>query len=385
MDALWLGSSVCLLALWVLLAVDVLRGWRQLPILRSLPVGDGGEQPHVTIIVPARNEERAVAAGVATLVAQDYGPLDVIAVNDRSTDRTGAILDELATGSDRLRVLHIEALPEGWLGKNHAMWRAAAEAKGELLLFTDADVEMDPSAVSRAVTHLVAGKLDHLAVIPAVRSPTRALRWLMGSFALMFLILTRPWNAPNPKRRGSLGVGAFNLVRREAYAEAGTHEAIRLHPVDDLKLGEVLKLGGAAQQIALGRGMIEVEWYDSVGAFVRGLEKNSFALQGYSVLRTCASLGLLLLVYAWPWVGCFLVPGVGRWLLLGCVALALIVFLDTAPPAGTPRRYALAFPIATLVVGFAVLRSMLITLRNGGITWRDTHYPLKALRSAQRP
>lgn len=381
MDAVWLGSSVCLLALWGLLALDVLRGWRRLPMLHRLPAAPPeGARPQLTIIVPARNEEAAVARGIATLLAQDYEPLEVIAVDDRSTDRTGAILDELARADERLRVLHLDALPQGWLGKTHAMWRGAAEAEGELLLFTDADVEMQPSAVSRAVGHLVAAELDHLAVIPRVRAPTRALRWLMGSFALMFLILTRPWHARDPKRRGSLGVGAFNLVRAAAYERAGTHEAIALHPVDDLKLGEILKAEGAAQQIALGRDMIEVEWYASVGAFVHGLEKNAFALQGYSVLRTTASLLLLLAVYAWPWAGCLVLGGPPRWLLLGCVGLATLVFLDTAPPAGTPRRHVLGFPIAALVVGYAVARSMCVTLINGGITWRDTHYPLNTLR-----
>ncbi len=144
MTEVLLGSSVLVAVMWLLIAVDTMRGWRRLPQLRDVSLPSGGDEPHVTIVVPARNEERGVTAGVSSLVAQDYPHFDVIAVEDRSTDATRGILEGLAAQHDRLQILPIDTLPDGWLGKNHAMWRGAQAAQGELILFTDADVEMDP-------------------------------------------------------------------------------------------------------------------------------------------------------------------------------------------------------------------------------------------------
>src|SRR5215210_3285113 len=152
-------------------AFEILRGSRSIRRLRDVPPL-GGPRPRVSIIIPARNEERNVEEALRSVLALDYDNLEIEVVDDRSTDRTGEILDRMAAAEPRLRIVHVRELPAGWLGKNHALWLGAAKATGEYLLFTDADIVMDPSALRRAVgaMHKADGGdgLDHLTASPEI-------------------------------------------------------------------------------------------------------------------------------------------------------------------------------------------------------------------------
>ncbi|PYQ54946.1 MAG: hypothetical protein DMF53_28775 [Acidobacteria bacterium] len=180
-----LTSLLFLLALATLIAhvataIQVLLGNRSIRALRDLPPL-AGPLPRVSIIIPARNEERNLEEALRSILALDYDNLEIDVVDDRSTDRTGEILDRMATADPRLRIVHVRELPPGWLGKNHALWLGAEKATGEFLLFTDADVVMAPSILRRAVGALVADRLDHLTAAPerAVRIVHRRLLALL--------------------------------------------------------------------------------------------------------------------------------------------------------------------------------------------------------------
>ena len=236
--------------------------------------------------------------GVKSMLAQDHsGTLEIIAVNDRSTDRTGEILEELATRyPDKLRVLNVESLPEGWLGKTHALYAGAAQAQGEWLLFTDADVIFAPDCADRAVRYATSKGLDHLTLPPEIVCRSVLLRSFVAAFTLVFEMTQRPWRVGDPQAQEHVGVGAFNLIRRDAYERSGTHRAIRMRPDDDMKLAKLLKRHGFRQGVAYGAGLISVEWHQTLPDAVRGLSKSMFSGLDYRIGATAAGV-LMLFAY----------------------------------------------------------------------------------------
>jgi cellulose synthase/poly-beta-1,6-N-acetylglucosamine synthase-like glycosyltransferase len=272
----------------------------RLPDATSPPAAT--DWPRLSIIVPARNEEQGVRTAVQSLLRQDYPALELIVVDDRSTDRTGAILAALAGEHPaRLRVLTVTELPAGWLGKNHAVWLGARESSGAWLLFTDADVVFDPTCLRRAMAYAEAQRLDHLTMSPRLLAHGYWLNAFVNFFLYAFTVFGRPDLANDPKSQVGVGVGAFNLIRRSAYERIGTHLAISLRPDDDIKLGMRVKLAGLRQRLLNGADVLSVRWYATLGAAIRGLEKNSFAGVEYRVSRTLSAVALLAGLLAAPW------------------------------------------------------------------------------------
>lgn len=365
----WLGSGVRLVL-----------GNRSLRALRDLaPIADPA--PSVSVVVAARDEARHLEKALRSVLAQRYPALEVIAVDDRSTDATPAILADLARDDARLRVVRVDELPPGWLGKNHALQAGAARASGEWLLFTDADVVMDPLALARAVGAAQRERIDHLAVAPELAMPGFWLDLFGGSFVLYFSRYAEPWKARDPRSRRYVGIGAFNLLRAAAYRAVGGHSRIPMRPDDDLKLGKVVKRAGFRQEMLAGRGALWVEWYGSVGEAVRGLEKNSFAGLDYSLLALLGASLALLLLDVWPFLGLLFTDGPARLLNAGTVGVALATYALLARNVGADPRRAPAFPLAALLFLYILTRASALTLLRGGIRWRGTYYALDELRA----
>jgi hypothetical protein len=375
----WLAALTALV--WVASTVEAGLGMRKVRLLREIPPLDAGDAPPVTIVVAARNEAEKIEAGVRSLLAQRYPDFRVLVVNDRSTDRTGEILDAIAAGEDRMRVIHLHDLPAGWLGKNHALQRGAEAAAGEWILFTDADVMMEPTTLSRAMGYGTRERLDHLAIAPRLVMPGAVLDAFGGTFAVFFARYAKPWKARDPRSRRHVGIGAFNLVRASAYRAIGGHRPLAMRPDDDLKLGKVLKAAGCRQDLLIGEEMVSVEWYGSLGEAVRGLEKNTFAGLNYSVASVVGACLVSLAVDVWPFAAILLTGGVTRWLNALSAATAVLTYVASTRASGTRALYGLAYPLGTLLLLFIVVRSTVLALRNGGIRWRDTLYPLDQLRA----
>jgi len=243
-DTFLLWLAIATLLFWIALCIELTLGNRSIKFLRDLPSPAEPPSQRVSIIIAARNEERNVEEALRSILRQDDANLEVIAVDDRSTDRTGAILDRLAGADPRLRIVHLKELPPGWLGKNYALDRGAEQASGDLLLFTDADVVMQPSTVSRAVGYSLEHQIDHLAIAPDIKMPGVLLKLFAGAFAIFFSLYARPWKASDPRSKRYVGIGAFNLVRKDVYRAVGGHQAIAMRPDDDLKLGKLVKRNG---------------------------------------------------------------------------------------------------------------------------------------------
>jgi glycosyltransferase involved in cell wall biosynthesis len=360
-------------------AIIFVRGAATIPQLESSPVRTTG--PLVSVIFAARDEGPNIEAALGSMLAQSYEQLEFIAVNDRSGDDTGAVLERIASRDSRVRVVHIAELPDGWLGKNHALHTGAALARGAYLLFTDADIVFDRDAVARAVPFLEEKGIDHLTLGPEMESASPFLELVVTYFTLGFFLLFKPWLVHDPSRPEHIGVGAFNLVRASLYRAFGGHARIALRPDDDIKLGRLVKLNGGRQMIAGGFGLIRVRWYSSVMELVRGLRKNTFAGMRYSVPLTIGAILLQLVVNIWPFIAVFVTTGPTRWLNLA--SAVLLILLLVAVSAGSRGRMwiAIGYPIAAMVFVFILIDSTWRTLRRGGIEWRGTFYPLAALKA----
>jgi glycosyltransferase involved in cell wall biosynthesis len=360
---------------------DFVLGNRRVPRLKNLTAPPDDLLPAVSIVIAARNEARNLEHALQSVMRLEYPRLEVIVVNDRSTDATGEILDRLAAQHPGLRVVHVAELPVGWLGKCHALHTGAAQATGDWLLFTDADVVMDPAMLRRAMGLAQRDRLDHLAVAPHIRMPGTLLPMFGGAFTLFFGMYARPWKAADPRSPRHIGIGAFNLVRAAAYRAVGGHGPIALRPDDDMKLGKLLKKHGCRQAIALGDGFITVEWYGSVPELVRGLEKNAFAGVEYNLAAVvAASVGQLMFVI-WPFAALLVTGGTTFGLNAACVALMALLYADNAGFHGLPRWHWVAIPITALLFQYIIWRAVILTLLRDGIDWRGTHYPLAQLKA----
>ncbi len=269
----------------------------------------------VSIIVPARNEQEHLERALTALLDLDYPNVEVIAVDDRSSDQTGAIMDRLAAthaNRSRLRVIHVSDLPEGWLGKPHAMWTAARQATGDWLLFTDADIHFRADAVRRALNYAEKNAVDHLVMFPTHTDWSFSKKVMLAGFNILFMFGHRPWKTADPKSRDHIGVGAFNLIRRDVYEKVGTFQALRLEIIEDMRLGKLVKDAGYKQHNVLGPDLLLLDWGDHALDIVHNLTKNSFSLMHFSVPRTVGAFFLLLGLNLLPFIGTLFAPGLAK-------------------------------------------------------------------------
>jgi glycosyltransferase involved in cell wall biosynthesis len=348
---------------------------------QALPLPALPHWPSLSIIVPARDEGKQIEAGLTSLLRLDYPDLEIIAIDDRSTDETGRVMDRLAALDARLRVIHVHELPTGWLGKVHAMQAGADVARGEFLLFTDGDVVFEPDALRLAVLYSEHERLDHLCLFPNMVQNTYWERAVVCYFALLFMAGTKHWLVRSRLKSAYVGIGAFNLVRQRAYAACGGHTPLRLDVLDDVKLGKLLRDAGCRQDALLSGDLVRVPWQPSLWGLVRGLEKNGFAALRYSYsMLFYFSISALPLALA-PYVAVSLLPDARSYGYLATLVLLHGVYGALGRCLVGSWLITPAFPIATLILVFAFWRSTWITLRQGGVRWRETFYPLDQLRA----
>jgi Glycosyltransferase like family 2 len=342
--------------------------------------------PALTIVVPARNEEAEIEPALRSLLALDYPHYEVIAVDDRSADQTGAIMDRLAAepaSQARLRVLHVKELPSRWLGKLHAMWLGGQQGTSAWILFTDADCVFHPHALRRALHYAIKTELDHLVILPTLHMKTLGEQMLISFPQVMSIFVMRPWKLRDPNARDHMGAGAFNLIRRSAYEAIGTYEKLRLEVVDDLKLGESIKKARLRQDVAAGPGMVSLRWGAGAAGIIRNLEKNLFAVMRFRlgwVLAACALTAFLCIL---PFVGLAIAPGgarAGFGVAVAMIALAYTLSGRYSP--GSPWLF-LTCPFSAVLLVVAMLRSTFKTLRDGAVTWRGTKYSLEELKKGR--
>lgn len=377
---MWTGLLGLIAFLWALQLIEIARGIPSLPHLKDLPPADGPNLPKVSILVAARDEARKLPEALTSFLASNYPDYEVVAVNDRSRDGTQDILDAAARDHSNLKAVHIETLPGGWLGKSHALQQAYKHSSGEWLVFSDADVYFAPDVLRRAVALTLANNWDHLTLLGRAEMFRFFEKITMTFFGFGFVIGTKPWQAHNPKSRGYLGVGAFQMVRRSAYEAMGTHERLRMEVIDDMKLGKLIKEAGFASGAARAGESVSVHWHDGVRNIVLGTTKNFFATSGFSVPRTLLRMFGLLLMCVFPFCALPFTRGWPLALDLIAIALPVIAHAGAAREFGASPLWGISLPIGALIFVWMLGRSMIVTLWRGGIEWRGTFYPLNDLK-----
>lgn len=367
---------------WIGFIIDAAIGLRQLDSLESEENLENG--PLLSVIVAARNEEKQIKASILSQLKQTYEQVEWILVNDRSTDATGKVMDELKKEDSRITVIHVQDLPEGWLGKNHALYTGFGHASGKWLLFTDADVKFEKEAFAKALHYFENHQLDHLTATPNLSAQGFWLKSFVAFFLFGFSYFKRPWMANNPKSKIGTGIGAFILVSKDAYKKFGTHEKIKMRPDDDLQLGMQMKRAGFRQRIVTALRLIEVEWYGSLKEAFVGLEKNTFAGLNYRISMVLFAILGVFLTHVLPFVTVFSTNKTVALLSFGNILLSgiLYVMIIKRMTLFSPLLF-LVFPITASLFIYSIVRASFLTFKRGGIVWRGTTYKLSELREKE--
>ena len=365
---------------WVTYGLRVAFGALRLPWIKDFAPAKDSDCPKTSLIFAARNEEEKLPGALATLAALDYPQLEIIAVDDRSSDSTAKILDEFAGTRSRFRVVHVAELPPGWLGKPHALQKAYEASTGDWLLFTDADVQFRADTLRRAMALAKAQSLDHLTLFGDVEMHGFWEKVLIPFFGLAFHLATHPSRVSQAGSRYYEGVGAFQLLKRTAYEASGTHRRLAMEVIDDMKLGKIVKLAGFRSAVCVGQDAVAVRWHAGIGNLVRGVEKNFFAIANYNALAAAGQFLGLLLLNVVPFWGLVLGHGWIRAFSAIAVVIALGFHAGVCKVMRVSPLYALTLPLGASIVSYMLLRSAALTLKQGGIFWRGTFYPIEELR-----
>jgi glycosyltransferase involved in cell wall biosynthesis len=365
---------------WVAHGLRVLIGALQLPRLRNFQPAADENCPTISMLFAARDEEEKLGGALETLLALDYPKLEIIAVDDRSTDTTPDILAKCARRDTRLRVVRVNELPAGWLGKPHALQKGYEISNGELLLFTDADVQFKPDTLRRVVALFAERKLDHLTLLCGLQMEGFWEKAVLTFFGLVFQLSTDPKSVGNPKSKSYVGIGAFQLVRRSIYEEAGMHKKLAMEVVDDLKLAKILKQAGARSNVGVADEHVSVRWHAGLGNIVRGVTKNFFAAAAYSLFLAATHCLVIFLVSLLPFLVVTFLHGWARGFAVFSIAIAIFFQASVALVLKVNPAYGLTQPIGAVIYLYMVFRSTVVTLWKGGVTWRETFYSLDELK-----
>lgn len=355
----------------------------RMPCLSKQECAEPEMWPSVMIIFAAKDEQREIEQAVRSMLNIEYPNLQYTAVNDRSTDSTGEILDRLAREDPRLNVVHINELPEGWLGKNHALHQAAMASNTDYLLFTDADVSFDVECVKRAIRYTEQHAVDHLTMLPRVLMPNLILNAFVVFFFKTFIVYYQAWRVSNPRSKAFLGIGAFNMVRGNVLREIGGFKKIRMEVVDDLLLGKLIKQSGFRQEALVARDDISVPWYGSVREMVVGLDKNTYAGVNYNPLMLIVMVMVLALMFLWPFVGVFLFDAEVQALFALICGVLIVSTGWMALRMNLNPLISVCIPVIVPIFLFTIMRAGIIFYIRGGIKWRDTLYTRQQLASGR--
>lgn len=376
---------------WLAYGALMHAGQRKMLLLRRpVPPVKADALPKVTILIPAKDEGERIRACIESALAQDYSNFNVIAIDDRSTDNTGAVMDDIAAKHPNLKAFHnTVAPPPGWTGKNNALHQGQKYADGDWLLFVDSDVVLERDVLSSCVEMLLRKDFDMVSLLPRLEShgawESLLVPLCASAASSMYLV---PLTNNHLMKNAAFGNGQFLMLKRTAYDAIGGHETVRDRYCEDVEIARLLKTTGWKPRVAWGNEFCSVRMYNSLENIFKGWGRIFYAGRAGSPWRVLAAVALVLLCCFTAYVA--LAFGVYRafnpsnalwnqagwaWLAAAAVHLALLTwFLGTMYAwSGNPRRNALAFPVGgamLLAIFFKALR-MCVTKK---VEWRGTSY-----------
>ena len=370
---------------WAALLLMLIRTSRH---VRSLPHEAGTPHPLVSVICPARDEADELESAMRSRLSDPSTDMEFILVDDRSTDATGAIMDRLAEEDSRVRVLHLTDLPDGWLGKVHAQHKALEVARGEWILFSDADVHLQPGLVSSAMAWARDQHADHVALIPRITEGPLLMRMCLAMMMIVLVAATRLWKANDDESDRAMGVGAFNLAKRSSLDKAGGMQQLRMEIADDVGLGTIIRESGGRSRLGVANDRLSVVWYRSTRDFLQGMEKGAAKARGRTGLlfRSLVILVvtlILLIPFAMLPLWSLLPAAVCIIALIGCL-IAIATGIISARRFSLPWIWSGILPIGLLLTLFVGQRSFWLAIVRGDVRWRGDTHTLDSARDGER-
>jgi chlorobactene glucosyltransferase len=355
------------------------------------PVPPPANAPLISACIPARNEERNIRACVEAILNQDYPNLEVIVLDDRSTDSTLEILRQLAAQNDKLKIISGSDLPKGWAGKPHALYQASAAARGEWLCFVDADTFLAPTTLSSCYVKALETNADMFTIMTFQ---------IMGSFwekVVMPLVMTAlsagfsPRKVNDPKRKDAIANGQFIMIKRSVYNAIGGHESVKDNIVEDKAISEQVKWNGYRLIVADGMKVAKTRMYTSLPEMWEGWTKNIYlglrdqpSLIALGVFGAFLAVVTSLFIPAWPLLGIFWYLNNGAWMAIAVLVEAVILWsfliymrIRVAINMQISPWYAFTTPLGAAVFGAMMFTSAWKVLSRKGVTWKGRSYPSK--------
>lgn len=341
--------------------------------------------PLVSVIVPAKDEEDCIEQCIGSVLASTYPRLEMVVVNDRSSDRTAEILERAASRDRRIRVVTVEELPPQWTGKTHALYRGAESAAGSVLLFSDADTEFDPEAISRSLAFMIRNDLDMLSLLPGFINSGFKEKAISPHLALGISTFYPLSRVNDPSDSAGLASGSFIMIERSVYDTIGGWGRFRDEITEDVALSKVLKAGGFAVNLIRGANLVRTRGFDGfadlcqfwVRTFYGGLEK-SIGRTARLIMNYVGPLGayLVLLLSAAAYAA-----GRSDWLLelvliLSAIVCALVMAAYTYFLYDEHGRweYGLTTPVGLIAGAWVSLRTLATVISGKGVQWRGSRY-----------
>ncbi len=389
------------LQLSVLLAVALCFGWglvllrvfRTTNAFRRLPLNDDveGGPPKVSAVIAARDEGAAVVATIRTLLEQRGVDMEIVVVDDMSSDDTVATIKALVdeVGKQRLLLIEQKKLPPGWIAKNYAVELGQGRARGDYLLFTEPNVLHGPNAVRNAVATMQKERLDHLAVFPRLEAGSFLEALVLPLFLLLYQLRLVDPKAADPDSGHGAGIGAFNLVRADSYRLRGTHARIRGSILDDRALAMMMRDEGGRGTVMRAIGQVRLRPFQSPRDLYFGVKKSVLPQFAHSALLSALAAAVLVFAVVAPTLLVLVglpvwVSGRAPWLMLPA-AIAMVLPLIGLLKARTMVRFeplaVLLFPVGALFIATSALHAAVIFATRGTLEWQGRTYTKNDLRN----
>jgi glycosyltransferase involved in cell wall biosynthesis len=388
-----LAFAVALCVGWALVLVQVFRTTAAFRRLPSSVSDDTRKKPKVTVVVAARNEAHTIEPALRSLLSQEGVDLELIVVDDNSDDGTVNVVKSIVADVGATNVLLIEQkkLPPGWVAKNYALELGQSRAKGDWLLFTDADVLHGRRAIANAVAVMERERLDHLAVFPRLEAGSLVEALVLPLFVLMYQLRLVDPRAADPDSGVGAGIGAFNLVRADAYRLRGTHARIRGSILDDRALAVMMRDEGGRGSVMKAVGQVRLRPYHSMREIYFGIKKTVLPQFGHSAVLAALAAALLLVAALAPtllvlaglpmWVS-----GRAPWLVVPAALAVLFPLIGLLRARAMVRFEPLAivlFPVGAIIMAVSAVHAAALFATKGTIEWRGRTYTRRDLENIE--
>ncbi|KPJ73460.1 hypothetical protein AMJ52_03710 [candidate division TA06 bacterium DG_78] len=371
---------------WLFHLYYILRVIKSVPLLENLKYDNSKKWPKVSIIIPARNESATIKDAIQSRLHDDYPNVEILLINDRSTDNTREVIDKIAAQDNRVKPIHITELPDGWIGKLYAMHRGVQQATGDWFLFSDADVHVKKTTLKRVISHCELRRLDHLAVFPKLLPTNFVLDSVLSIFVRQLCMWCRVWAIENKDSKAFTGSGSFNLVRRSAFKKTEGFEWLKLEVCDDVALGQMLKKSGAKSSLVNGCKFVSVYFYHTVREMAIGAERATFTVFGnFSAVRLISGAVISIFIELSPFLALFIsgIPYI-RYIGVATITIALIISTLVSIWTDRPIFPSLLLPMSVPIINGIAIRAAILGAIRKGIQWRGTFYSTEVLKKGKR-